>query len=83
MKGMPGRSLRSKLVLTSVLLLVVMLAALAANSLRLMEDALIEQARLRARLSDRCSTRRWPRRSPMATPRRCRTFCARAAPRTA
>ena len=50
MKGLPGRSLRSKLVLTGVLLLVVMLAVLAANSLRLMEDALIEQARLRTRL---------------------------------
>jgi diguanylate cyclase (GGDEF)-like protein/PAS domain S-box-containing protein len=49
-KALPGRSLSSKLVLTSVLLLVVMLAALAANSLRLMEEALIEQARLRARL---------------------------------
>ncbi len=48
-KALPGRSLNSKLVLTSVLLLVVMLAALAANSMRLMEDALIEQARLRAR----------------------------------
>jgi diguanylate cyclase (GGDEF)-like protein/PAS domain S-box-containing protein len=50
MKALPGRSLRAKLVLTSVVLLVVMLAALAANSLRLLEDALIEQARVRGRL---------------------------------
>ena len=50
MKVLPGRSLRAKLVLTSVVLLVVMLAALAANSLRLLEDALIEQARVRGKL---------------------------------
>lgn len=50
MRALPGRSLRSKLVLTSVLLLVVMLAWLAANSMRLLEDALIEQARVRARI---------------------------------
>jgi hypothetical protein len=50
MKALPGRSLRAKLVLTSVVLLVVMLAALAANSMRLLEDALIEQARVRGRL---------------------------------
>ncbi len=50
MKALPGRSLRAKLVLTSVVLLVVMLAALAANSLRLLEGALIEQARVRGRL---------------------------------
>ncbi len=50
MKALPGRSLRAKLVLSSVVLLVVMLAALAANSLRLLEDALIEQARVRGRL---------------------------------
>jgi diguanylate cyclase (GGDEF)-like protein/PAS domain S-box-containing protein len=50
MKTLPGRSLRAKLVLTSVVLLVVMLAALAANSLRLREDALIEQARVRGKL---------------------------------
>jgi len=46
----PGRSLRAKLVVTSVLVLAVMLAALAINSLRLMESTLIEQARMRARL---------------------------------
>jgi diguanylate cyclase (GGDEF)-like protein/PAS domain S-box-containing protein len=50
MKALAGRSLRAKLVLTSVVLLVVMLAALAANSMRLLEDALIEQARVRGRL---------------------------------
>ena len=50
MKAPVGRSLRAKLVLSSVLLLVVMLAALAANSLRLEEEALIQQAQLRARI---------------------------------
>jgi diguanylate cyclase (GGDEF)-like protein/PAS domain S-box-containing protein len=50
MKALPGRSLRAKLVLSSVLLLVVMLAALAANNLRLLEEELIEQAKLRARI---------------------------------
>jgi diguanylate cyclase (GGDEF)-like protein/PAS domain S-box-containing protein len=45
-----GGSLRSKLVLTSVLVLAAMLAALAINSLRLMESTLVEQARLRARI---------------------------------
>jgi diguanylate cyclase (GGDEF)-like protein/PAS domain S-box-containing protein len=49
-KVLPGRSLRVKLVLASALLLVFMLAALAANSLRLLEDAVIEQLRLRARI---------------------------------
>jgi diguanylate cyclase (GGDEF)-like protein/PAS domain S-box-containing protein len=37
-------------VVTSVLVLAVMLAALAVNSLRLMESALVEQARIRARI---------------------------------
>lgn len=45
-----GRSLRAKLVLSSVLVLVVMLALLAANSLRLLNNALIDQARSRARI---------------------------------
>src|SRR5215467_14091352 len=49
-KALLSRSLRAKLVLSSVLLLVLMLAALAANSLRLLEDALIDQARVRARI---------------------------------
>ena len=49
-RALPSRSLRAKLVLSSVLLLVLMLAALAANSLRLLEDALIDQARVRARI---------------------------------
>jgi diguanylate cyclase (GGDEF)-like protein/PAS domain S-box-containing protein len=45
-----GRSLRAKLVVTSVLVLAVMLAVLAVNSLRLMESTLIEQARMRTRI---------------------------------
>ena len=49
MKALPGRTLRAKLVLTSVLLLVLVLLAMAANSLRMLEAALLEQARLRAR----------------------------------
>jgi diguanylate cyclase (GGDEF)-like protein/PAS domain S-box-containing protein len=47
--GLPGRTLRAKLVLTSVLLLALALLAMAVNSVRLLEEALLEQARLRAR----------------------------------
>ncbi len=50
MKVRLGRSLRAKLVVTSVLVLAVMLAVLAVNSLRLMESTLVEQARMRARV---------------------------------
>lgn len=49
MRALPGRTLRAKLVLTSVLLLVLVLVAMALNSVRMLEEALLEQARLRAR----------------------------------
>src|SRR3954470_24785389 len=47
-KVRPGHSLRAKLVVTSVLVLVVMLTTLAINSLQLVESTLVEQARMRA-----------------------------------